>query len=379
MVSRTAALPSRGHAVHVTTVHAPRDPRIFQKEVRSLHRAGWRVTLVAPADQDDTLDGVRLIALRRRRGRLRRMTLTVMEALLRVRRLRPDVIHVHDPELLPMAMLLRLGGPAVVYDAHEDLPTQIAGKPWVRAWAVPAASWGSAVLLRLGAAAMDAVVAATESVAQRYPRSKRVVVHNYPDLTVMQAAEPGERLLDRPPDVAYVGGISLARGLRPMLAAMALLPDVAPRLHVAGTFQPASLEGEVRELPGADRAIWHGWQTPAEVAGLLRRVRIGICVLQPLPNYVESLPTKLFEYMAAGLPVVASDFPAWRDIVETAGCGFLVDPTQPAEIAEAIAALLSDPVRAETMGRAGRQAVVDRYRWEEEAAKLIDLYAHLTR
>ena len=305
------------------------------------------------------------------------MTYTVLEALGTVRRLRPDLVHVHDPELLPMAWVLRLLGTRVIYDAHEDLPTQIAAKPWVPRWAVAMTAWASAVLLRLGAGGVDAVVAATERVGQRFPPGKRIVVHNYPAFETRALPRPGDRHADRPPDIAYVGGVSLARGLRQMLAAAALLPDPRPHLHIAGRFEPAALEARASELPGADRAIWHGWLGPQEVASLLGRVRIGICVLQPLPSYVDSLPTKLFEYMAAGLPVVASDFPPWRDIVETAGCGLLVDPTQPSAIAEAISTLLADPTRAEAMGQAGRQAAVERYRWEHEAAKLVDLYDRL--
>jgi glycosyltransferase involved in cell wall biosynthesis len=108
---------------------------------------------------------------------------------------------------------------------------------------------------------------------------------------------------------------------------------------------------------------------------VLRGARVGLLVLHPVEAHLESLPIKLFEYMAAGIPVVASDFPAWRELVGDAG--LLVDPYDVGAIAGAIDTLLDDPQAAEAMGARGRAAVADRYGWEGEAERLLSLYERL--
>ena len=99
--------------------------------------------------------------------------------------------------------------------------------------------------------------------------------------------------------------------------------------------------------------------------------------LFPTPNYVDALPIKLFEYMAAGMPVIASDFPVWREIVDDAGCGLLVDPRDPAAIAAAVNELMADEPRMRALGESGKQAVLNKYSWAAEADKLVKLYATL--
>lgn len=365
----------RRRAVHITTVHRWFDPRIFEKECRTLAEAGWRVTLIAPGSADHSRDGVRIRAIRQRPGRVLRMTMMALDAFRAVRREEADVIHVHDPELIPLALMLRLLGRQVVYDSHEDLPLQISGKPWIPHWLVRPMAMASAALVRIAGRGVSAVVAATEVVARRFPPSRTVVIHNFPATVHVPRLTGANLYADRSADVAYVGGLSTARGLRQMLEAMdSLPPELGARLHLAGRFQPASLEIQTSRFRGASHAIWHGWLDADDVAALLENVRVGLCVLQPLPNYVDSLPTKLFEYMAASLPVVASDFSPWKAIIDGAGCGLLVDPSDPTAIASAIERLLRDVDTAAEMGRRGRKAVLSQYTWEAEAAKLTALY-----
>jgi hypothetical protein len=121
-----------------------------------------------------------------------------------------------------------------------------------------------------------------------------------------------------------------------------------------------------------------GQLTRPQVARLLARAKIGIVTLRPTKNHVNAQPTKLYEYMSAGIPVVASDFPLWRQVVESAGCGLLVDPLDPLAIADALEWLLRHPVEAEEMGRAGQRAVIERYNWEREAECLMAVYSDLT-
>jgi glycosyltransferase involved in cell wall biosynthesis len=117
----------------------------------------------------------------------------------------------------------------------------------------------------------------------------------------------------------------------------------------------------------------------ADVASELQKAYAGLVILHPEPNYVTSQPVKLFEYMCAGIPVIASDFPVCREIIAGARCGILVNPLDPTEIAEAMEFLLTHPEEAQEMGRRGFQAILERYNWANEEKALLQFYTDLFR
>ena len=294
-----------------------------------------------------------------------------------VRRLRPVVVHFHDPELILPGLALSSLGYRVVYDVHEDVPSQILAKPWLpRLLRRPMAGvfrgleWVASRLL-------TGIVAATPEIARRFPADRTVVVQNFPVLSELVTADRVP-YAQRPADFAYVGTIEAIRGAREMLRAVGAMPEGShTRLQLAGPIGPATLDTEMREDPAWSRVVFHGWATRGEVATILGRVRAGLVVLHPVGGYTESWPVKMFEYMVAGLPVIASDFPLWREIIDGAQCGLLVDPADPDAIAAAMQWVLDHPDEAERMGERGRAAVRERYNWDREAVKLLDFYQSL--
>jgi hypothetical protein len=175
--------------------------------------------------------------------------------------------------------------------------------------------------------------------------------------------------------VCYVGSITRVRGALEMVRAIALLPDVT--LHLAGPLEHDALLAELQAEPGWARVRYHGRLGRAQVGELLARCSVGLVTLWPMPSYLDSLPIKLFEYMTAALPVVASDFPQWQEIVLRHGCGQCVDPHSPPAIAAAIGAILADPAAQQRMGQAGRAAVLREYQWAPQEATLLGLYRQL--
>ncbi|MEW5825441.1 MAG: glycosyltransferase family 4 protein [Candidatus Bipolaricaulota bacterium] len=356
---------------HVTTVHSPADTRIFGREARSLARHGYAVSLLAPRAHQSIEDGVSVLPIGLPRGRLGRMFLGTRSAYHLARQLAPSLCHIHDPELLLTGWLLAPQRCALVYDAHEDTAAQILDKEWMpRPLRRPAARIFDVLERRL-AARCDAVIAATEAIARRFPRA--TVVHNYPDLEAFPAPLP--RQPQAHARLAYVGGLTRLRGARQMVEALGSLRSQGVSLEVIGTIQPTQLASELAALPGAGRLALHGHRPWHDAwRWVVEHGDIGLLLYQPARNHTEALPTKLFEYMAAGLPVIASDFPLWREIVEGAGAGLLVDPQDPQAIAAAIERLVEDPVLRQTMGENARKAAVEKYNWATEAEKLFALY-----
>lgn len=122
-----------------------------------------------------------------------------------------------------------------------------------------------------------------------------------------------------------------------------------------------------------------GKLTRQKVNVLYGKSRAGIVIYQPAKNHFESQPIKLFEFMAAGLPVVASNFTLWKQIVEGSGCGICVDPTDANAVRQSCLYLLDNPAEAEEMGKAGHRAVISQYNWTVEEKKLLKLYSDLTK
>ena len=351
--------------VHLTTLHAPRDVRIFVKEARSLAAAGHEVHLVAPGAAGSE-DGVELHDLGARTapglgalaGRLR--------AAWRIaRRLRADVYHLHEPELIPLGLALKATGARVVYDAHEETPLEVRAMHADRPALGRGLALGWTLAEKAAGATADGVVAATPSIARRFPARKTVVVRNFPTSEEAERFAGGPHAA-RPPNVVYLGGLTEIRGAREMAAAIERVEHPRARLVLAGTG---------RTDVSGDRIDVRGWLPREGVAEVLREGRVGLLILHPVPAHLDSLPIKLFEYMAAGIPVVASDFPAWRELVGDAG--ILVDPLDVDAIAAAIDTLLADPEAAQAMGAHGREAVEQRYGWKAEAEGLLSLYDRL--
>lgn len=371
--------------VILTSVHQPFDPRIFHKQARALAAAGYRVTLLAPHDRDERRAGVRVRGLPWPRSRAGRPLLW-LRLLGRALRLRADVYHLHDPELLPLGLLLAaLTGRPVVYDAHEYYRDEIATRRWLPRLLRRPAAEAVHVLETLAARYLAAVVAVNEHMAAgfRARGARRVVaVHNYPPLALF----PRRPRAERPAPIAvYTGLLTRERGLEIVWRAgrrlRALLPSAEVR--VVGRVDWAGVDPAVPRAPERWReeaATRLCGTVPAEaVADVLAGAAVGWIPFQPTPNNARALPLKLLEYMAAGLPVVASDVGVLAAIVRREGCGLVVPPDDPEAHARALARLLIDADEARRLGGRGRRAVAARYTWEAEAKRLLELYAELAR
>lgn len=363
---------------HLSSAHCGLDVRIFLKECVSLAEAGFDTHLVINATLLDVekaaVKGVKLHPLAPVSGRLSRMVQQAWQCYRLGKQLDADIYHFHDPELIPYGMLLSLAGKKVIYDVHEDLPRDILSKEWIPRWARGKVAGAAGVLEDLGARSFFSIATATPFIARRFRRMnpKSMDINNYPlPDELARAVVP----VARKRQVCYVGGICRVRGIRPLIEALPLLPDM--RLVLCGQFSESDFERELCALPGWEQVDYLGYVDRDRVGKVMAESMAGVVTLFPIPNYLDSLPIKMFEYMAAELPVVASDFPLWRQLINDADAGLCVDPHSPTAIASAIRRLADDPTLIARMGKSGRRAVLSSYNWPTEADKLIKFYKNL--
>ncbi|MGH6913215.1 MAG: glycosyltransferase family 4 protein [Geminicoccales bacterium] len=362
---------------HLTSVHDIDDGRIFLKECRALTAAGFDVTLIGPSPTNRQIDSVRILGVPGANGRLRRMTSTTWHVLARAVSCGAKVCHFHDPELIPIGFLLKLLGRRVIYDVHEDCPRDILTKSWVH----PTIKRPLAAAVTLVEAAagrvFDGIVTATPTIAARFPAAKTITVANFPMLEEFRAV--AETVYDeRPFQVCYVGHLSKVRGLFDMIdAAGQVRGGAAQSLLLAGAFGSAGEEAQGRARAGWQQVDYLGWIDRAGIARLMANARAGLVVLHPNRCFIDAYPIKMFEYMAAGLPVVASDFPLYREILDDGRCGRLISPADPAALARAIEWIFGHPDEAREMGEHGRRRIERLYTWQGEREKLVSFYRRL--
>lgn len=372
----TQAARSRFRVCHISSVHRVNDVRVFHKECVTLAEAGFSVTLIGvQADVPD--HGVNVITLPNTGNRFERMVGRARTAYRHALDVKADIYHFHDLELLPYGLMLkRRTGARVIFDSHECFREDIVGKDWIpRSLRKPIGHAVGAVedfvVKRL-----DQVVAATPHIAESFAGQARriVTVNNYPlegEFTAAAEASASER-----DGVCYIGAISFARGIIPFLDAVSLI-DREVKVHIAGVFAGAPVEAAVKAHPNWSRVTFHGQVSRTEVANIYAACFAGMVTMLPMPNHIYAQPNKLFEYMAAGIPVIGSHFPLWRSVIVEGGCGIAVDPAAPMEIAAAIEALRADRSLAQAMGARGVELVRDTYNWQREGRRLVETYDEL--
>ncbi|MDG5786703.1 glycosyltransferase [Evansella sp. AB-P1] len=361
--------------VHLTTVHHPLDPRIYYKECLSLHDAGFEVTFIVPEHEDiDPNSSITILPLKKRKNRFKRMFLSTMEAYKKARDLKADYYHIHDPELLPVAWLLKKKGNVVIYDIHEDYETAMLQKEYL----IKPLRYVAAKMYRLIEKFFSRkleLCLAEKYYKEKYPRGTCIL--NYPVLNekLMKheiTEEPAENKL------IYTGNVTMERGAMEH----AKLPYIdnslsvyffgkCPSLFAAKMYETAGERRNQLIIEGIDRFVPKGIIEENYVS---HRWLAGVALFPPSEHYMKKELTKFFEYMSAGIPIICSDFPKWKEFVEEYACGIAVDPHNDAEIKGALDYLRENGNAAKKMGKNGKEAILHKLNWKIEEKKLVEWY-----
>ncbi|WP_019878153.1 glycosyltransferase [Sporichthya polymorpha] len=346
----------------MTVVHHPEDARILHREIASLTAAGHSVVYAAPFSARGVTprDGLEGVDLPRSAGRNRLGAVKAARAAYRRLRDEVDITVLHDPELLLAVAGAHRGRP-VVWDVHEDTAAALGMKAWLpRPARVPLAA---AVRLAESAAERSVhLLLAEHGYVGRFRRPHPVVPNQ--TLVPAQVPPPGA---DR---AVYLGAITLERGAAEMVAVARRLAPEGVRVELIGGADAAATP--LLEQAVADGVLdWAGFQPNDTALARLPGALTGLSLLTDQPNYRHSMPTKVIEYMAHGLPVVTTPNPPAADLVTRHGCGTVVGWDDPAAAAAAVLRLRDDAERRVAYGRRGHEAALAEHDWRTAGEKFV--------
>lgn len=358
---------------HLTSVHTRYDTRIFLKQCSSLAKdSNFQVNLVvADAKPDEIKNNVSIQSIGEFRGRLDRLLNSNKRIFQKAMELNSDIYQLHDPELIPVGLKLIKKGKKVIFDAHEDLPKQLKSKPYLNTLLKVILPLVAKTYESWACRKYSAILTATPMITEKFKviNSNSYTINNFPILGELESKiQWGEKLNE----ISFVGGITEIRGVREFIKALEYTGDVS--LNLVGQFSNKVLEDEVKALKGWDKTRFLGFLSRTEVRDVLAKTKVGLVTYYAEPNHVEAQPNKMFEYMSAGVPVVASNFPMWREIIEGNECGVCVDPLNSQEIGSAITTIVENDELAYKMSLNGKKAVIEKYNWTIEEKKLLSIY-----
>ena len=365
---------------HLTTVHKRHDTRVFVKELKSLHNHNYDVSIiVSDGYGNSALNGIKIFDVGKENSRLKRILFSTKKVLKKAIELDSDIYHFHDPELIPVGLKLLKMNKKVIFDIHENIALQIGDKEYIPNYLKFFLSGIYRLYEKITLHKFTGLILAENSYVDYYKKlnNNYQVILNMPQVDNLSKFINFDRKANH---MFYIGSITEQRGFGVTLKVLRILKDKIPDifLHYIGPYDIKLLDNldyeEVKDL-----IKLYGPLPLEEGMKISHDVKVGISILSPIRNYLQSYSTKIFEYMSIGLPVVTSNFPLYVDVVEKYKCGICVNPTDPNEIADAIIFIMNSQETIEKMGKNGKDAVGKYYNWDIEERKLINFYQKIDK
>jgi glycosyltransferase involved in cell wall biosynthesis len=365
----------------ITSVHPMRDERIFNRCTRGLANRGHDMVYIAPHAQSEIIDGIKVFPVTPRSG-LPLRVLSAWEAFRIARRLDADIFHYHDPDLHPFMNILVSLGEKVVFDMHENyVGAQRHRRGGVFNKMMPA----FAAYERYIVGRVHGVVYVSHGLANMFSGTdqRSCLVRNIINTNQMDGWTPPPRD-DAPILIAAGRNLSHERQCEKMVQALPLIHEEFPeaRVRFMGQFShdyDELLPALAKELGVEDHVDMLGWVEWKDSFNELGKSSIGCVLYEDNENNRIGLPNRVFDYMFANLPLMVSDFPELRNMIEKTGAGVVVNSDDPANVAEAAKDMIRDKKKLEAYAQAGREAVFNEFSYENELKNLEAMYEDILR
>jgi len=363
---------------HLTSVHQRYDTRIFLKQCVSLAKnKKYFVTLiVADGKGDEIIKNVQIIDVGKAKGRLSRFILSNKKVFLKALNLKCDIYHLHDPELIPFGLKLKNKNKKVIFDSHEDVSEDIMIKDWIPISLRKIISKMYEIFEKKACSKFDLVITPTSFIQKKFSQKGIFAksIKNFPinNEFKFQDIEWNQKKNE----VCYIGAISEERGIIEIVKSLELLGDV--KLNLGGSFSDNKLREKCMNLKGWSKVNEMGFLDREQINEVFLRSKAGLAVFHPTSTYLPSLPVKIFEYMASGIPIICSNFELWDNmILKKYKCGIKINPLSSHDLANAIETLINEKNMAEKMIIEGKKGIMNDFNWKNEENKLYSAYDNI--
>jgi len=359
---------------HITSVHKQNENRILYKECKTLANEGYNVILIVAGGENQRKENVTIVGYPKANGRLKRFFKTSLIDMIQVcEKVDADIYHFHDPELIFVGLYLKLKGKKVIYDIHENNPASILSKPYLKSKLVKQVlSKSFNIFEKFTSKFFDALVTARPDITKRFNHKNIITLRNFPILPDFNNLKSVD-IKKSKPSVIFVGGMTKIRGIYELLEAFENLNEY--ELWLLGPITEEDLKKKIES--GCKNVRYFGVVEAFEIFSYIKQADIGIITFLPVPNHLNTLATKPFEYMACGKPMIMSDFPYWRETFKESS--LYVNSQEPKEIETRIRELMNDRKLMDKMGALNKKLAYEKFNWNKESKKLINLYRELSK
>ncbi len=367
---------------HLTSAHPVNDIRIFFKECISLKNAGYRVYLIVNGENDRIEDGIKIIGTKKIKNRIFRIFVSPLLILVKALKINAKIYHFHDPELMFIGFILKLFGKKVVFDIHENVALSIRDKTWIPGIFRKPVEKTYRFFEKFFIVFFDVLILAENSYTKYYPAKKSKVILNYP-LLFKPIKIDDNKEFNMPLRFVYSGVIHETRGIYQIMDIFLLLYKKGYDIYLdlVGRVGSKQLEDYINNFINKnninDRVVSYGFIPVTEVYKIVEKAHIGMAILKPIDNYKESLPTKIFEYMLNGLPVITSNFELYNYYIKEKNTGICVDYNNTNEAMLQIEELINNKKLMSIMSKNGKFAVLNEFNWASQEKELVDIYKNI--
>lgn len=363
----------------IAPVHPYNDVRVFQKEAKSLKKNAYVVQVISNIDSQKVVDGIQVIKAPVFNNRIQRILLNPI-ILFQALKTKSDIYHLHNPDTLIIGFVLKAFGKKVIYDTHEDFSKRILMREWIPILLRKTVALVVKTMEKTASKYFDAVIVTQPQMLDKFG-GKSHLIENAPilqnDLTDM-AYKLSESISedDKVVRLIYVGGISRLRGVLEIIKVLERLNETHSfRLWLIGPCSDNLFLEELKRMNGWKYVDYLGFLPQEEAFAHMIKSDIGLVTILDVGDHSTTSPNKLFEYQRFALPFVASNFPKWIQQVADTESGIFVDPLDIDKITQSLITLGVDPEVRMNMGRNGQLYIFNKFNWDIESEKLIDLYA----